>query len=89
VKGTPYKWLDIPALCRDLLTQNKVQDVHYFTARVKDAPDDPHRSVRQQTFLRAPSTLPGLYIHEGTFLAKAKEISACAWQPARSRRSSG
>jgi hypothetical protein len=43
--------------------------VHYCTAIVKDAPWDPHQSIRQQTFIRALETT-GVDVHYGSFLTK-------------------
>jgi hypothetical protein len=42
VKDTPYKWLDLQALCRVMLPQNTVARIKYFTARVQTA----HRTSR-------------------------------------------
>jgi hypothetical protein len=33
LKGTPYKWLDLGALCQVLLPPNKIQRIRYFTPR--------------------------------------------------------
>jgi hypothetical protein len=47
VKGTPWKWLDFEAICGSLVRGLSVDQIHYFTARVKDRPDDPAQSQRQ------------------------------------------
>ena len=31
LKGSPYKWLDLYALCRHMLPANTIQFVEYFT----------------------------------------------------------
>jgi uncharacterized LabA/DUF88 family protein len=67
LKGTPYKWLDLSALCQRLLPDNEIHRIRFFTARVAARPNDPRRSERQQTYLRALRTVPNLTIHEGEF----------------------
>ena len=32
VKGSPYKWLDLGALCHHMLPNDTVQSIEYFTA---------------------------------------------------------
>ncbi len=48
VKGTPYKWLDIAALCRLLLPGDAVNRIRYLTARVQPEVRDPDKPTRQQ-----------------------------------------
>ena len=62
VKDTPYKWLNISALCRLLLPKNEIVKVKYFTALVSARPSDPDQPNRQQLFLRALQTIPELKI---------------------------
>ena len=68
VKGTPHKWLDLPAFFAACLPQNQIHRIRYFTALVKPRPSDLQQPVRQQTYLRALRTLPGLTVHLGLFL---------------------
>jgi uncharacterized LabA/DUF88 family protein len=68
VKGTPYKWLDLFALCSLLLPRDDILKVRYFTARVKPRPWDPGAPERQEIYLRALRTIPNLSIHLGHFL---------------------
>lgn len=68
LKGTPYKWLDIPRMCRTLLPTHNILKVKYYTARVSARPEDPLQPVRQQTLLRALLTLPEVEIIYGQFL---------------------
>ena len=70
VKGTPYKWLNLDALCRAYLDpgKNDIARIKYFTALVKSRPSDPDQHVRQQTYIRALSTLPNFEIIYGHFL---------------------
>jgi hypothetical protein len=81
VDGTPYKWLDIVALCRKLLPRNTIARVHYFTALVKDTPSDRTKSVRQQTFIRALETFPEITVTYGSFLANKKRMPLASGNP--------
>ena len=69
LKRTPYRWLNIRKLCELLLPNNTVNSIHYYTALVSARPSDPDQPVRQQTYLRALRTLPGVSVHLGHFLA--------------------
>lgn len=67
VKSTPYKWLDLSALCAKLFPRNQINRIRYFTAIVDARPPDLRQPVRQQTYLRALRTIPNLSVHFGTF----------------------
>lgn len=69
LKGTPYKWLDLLALCRAMIPQNTVTRIKYFTARVQARPDDLSQPFRQMVYLRALQTLPNLEIVFGHYLS--------------------
>ncbi len=34
VKNTPYRWLNLSALCRHMLPNDQIQSIKYFTAKV-------------------------------------------------------
>jgi hypothetical protein len=68
VKGTPYRWLDISAMCQLLLPRDQILQIKYFTARVKPRPHDPDQPARQEAYLRALGTIPNLTIVFGSFL---------------------
>lgn len=68
LRGSPYRWLDLGALCRVLLPNDDINRIRYFTARVTSRPDDPGKSQRQDVYLRALQTVPGLTIHLGHYL---------------------
>ncbi len=68
IKDTPYRWLDIAALCRLLLPRDDVHRIKYFTALVDPRPNNPDQRARQETFLRALRTIPNLSIYFGFFL---------------------
>ena len=38
VKGTPYRWLDIAAMCRLLLPHDQINQIKYFTALINPRP---------------------------------------------------
>jgi uncharacterized LabA/DUF88 family protein len=67
LKGSPYKWLDLEALCRHLLPKDSINRIRYFTARVSARPGDPQLPIRQETYLRALATLPTVSVHLGVF----------------------
>jgi hypothetical protein len=33
VKGTPYRWLDLSALCHHMLPNDDIRAIKYFTAK--------------------------------------------------------
>jgi hypothetical protein len=66
VKGTPYKWLNIRRICELAFPRNSINEIHYCTAIVTDAPWDPDQSTRQLTFIRALETT-GVQVHYGSF----------------------
>lgn len=70
VRNTPYKWLNLEALCRTLLRPaDNLKAIKYYTALVKPRPNDPRAQIRQQIYIRALKTLPMLSIYYGHFLA--------------------
>lgn len=73
VKGTPYKWLDIRKMCELAFPRNQIEEVHYCTAIVKDAPWDAQQSLRQLTFIRALETT-GVEVHRGSFISHTKRL---------------
>lgn len=84
LKGTPYKWLNVHALCVALLPKNKIDLVRYFTAKVSARPNDPDQPMRQQTYFRALATVPQISIHLGHFLTHEVSMpDAQAWYSGR------
>jgi uncharacterized LabA/DUF88 family protein len=69
LKGTPYRWLDLGTLCTRLLPKDPINRIRYFTATVSARPDNPDAPQRQQVYLRALETVPGLSIHYGHYLS--------------------
>ena len=72
VKHTPFKWLDLHKLAETLFPDDEIHRISYFTALVKPRPNDPHQTERQDAYLRALATLPGLEIHYGEFRERIK-----------------
>ncbi len=85
VKETPYKWLDLEALCRRLLPGDNIAKIRYFTARVDAREDDPQRPDRQDAYLRALAALPLMEIHYGHFVTRAVRLPLAKPQPRESR----
>lgn len=74
LKGTPYRWLNVDAMCRSMLPQDEVVGIRYCTARVSARPGDPSKPQRQEVFLRALRTIPGLTIHFGQFRTRSVRL---------------
>ncbi|MFO8101384.1 MAG: NYN domain-containing protein [Dehalococcoidia bacterium] len=72
VKDTPYKWLDLAMVCQHLLPSHTVNRIRYFTALVQARPNDTQAPQRQQVYLRALRTIPGLTITYGQFRPRLK-----------------
>jgi hypothetical protein len=69
LKGTPYRWLDLDAFCRQLLPHDRIHRIRYFTAMVSGRSADPRQPQRQQIYLRALRTIPHLSVHLGHYLS--------------------
>lgn len=82
LRGTPYKWINLEALCDQLLPKNTVEKIYYFTAKVDARPEDPDQPVRQQAFLNALQTLPRVEVHLGNFLSSVVAQPAVETNPA-------
>jgi len=75
IKKTPYKWLDLCALCKKLLPSSNINSIKYFTAHIKGWPHDPSAPTRQQIYLRALRTISNLEIHDyGHFVSRPRLI---------------
>ncbi len=69
LKGTPYRWPDLSALCdRMLRDDSEVVAIKYFTAKVSPRAGNPHQAQRQQAYIRALDTIPNLSVHAATSL---------------------
>ena len=74
LKGSPYRWLDLRALCQGLLRGHEIHRIRYFTAKVSARPSDPTQPARQDAYLRALQTLPEITIHYGHYLSGIKRL---------------
>ena len=68
LKRSPYKWLNLDALCKRILPDNEVVKIKYCTARVAPRPGNANVHVRQEAYLRALQTLSNVEIIYGAFL---------------------
>lgn len=66
LRKTQLKWLNIQALVEQMLPGFNVVRVNYYTARIRSR-EDPGKSLRQETYLRALRTLPKVEIVLGLF----------------------
>ena len=71
LEGTPWKWLDLPALFAKVLQpHHDIPTVKYFTARVSGTPADPSKPQRQDVYLRALRRYrPEVEVYFGHFLS--------------------
>jgi uncharacterized LabA/DUF88 family protein len=83
VRGSPYKWLDLAALCHRMLPNDTVQSIEYFTAIVSARRHDPGLPVRQQVYLRALRTIPNISICYGHFLTHSVRMVLTGSNPAK------
>lgn len=74
LKGTPYRWLDLEALFRNVFPNNQIVGIRYFTARVTAQAGNPDQPLRQQLYLRALATLRLVSIIEGHYLSKTRRL---------------
>ena len=72
LKDTPFRWLNLRKLAETLFPQDAINRVCYFTARLDARPDNPAQPQRQQAYLRALATLPGLDAYYGVFRSGVK-----------------
>lgn len=83
VKGSPYKWLDLAALCHRMVPNDTIQSIEYFTAIVSARPYDLDLPVRQQVYLRALSTISNLTISYGHFLTHSCHMALTGSKPVK------
>jgi len=75
LRNTPYKWLDLKTLFRNLLgPQHDILAINYYTAIVSGK-DDPNQPIRQKTFIRAiEKHIPELTVYYGHFLINRIDV---------------
>jgi hypothetical protein len=74
LRNPAYKWLDVLALSRALFSDDNVQQVNYYTARIKPSKLDARKHVRQQIYFRALTTLPGVQLHYGNYVQNCAKM---------------
>ena len=86
LRGTPWKWLDLPALFAKVLQpRHDILKVKYFTARVSGTASDPSKPQRQDVYLRALRRYrPEVEVYFGHFLTH--RVRAALAQPVGDRR---
>lgn len=85
LRGTSWKWLDLPAFCsRTLGPQNQILAVKYYTATVRPTPRDPDANRRQEAYHRAlRAHCPTVEFHFGHFLRHQVTMENANPPPAR------
>jgi len=81
VKGSPYRWLDLAALCHRMLPGDDIVAIKYFTATVSARAHDPQKPNRQQAYLRALRTIPNISIIFGHFLTHSVRMVLTGTNP--------
>lgn len=66
LKGSTHKWLDVRRLSETLFPNDQIKDIYYFTSRLRTVGGNGGRRQRQDFYLRAIETLPGVKIVYGT-----------------------
>jgi NYN domain len=83
LKRTPYKWLDLGALCKTMLPNDRVIAINYYTARISARPGNPSGPTDQQIYLRALRTVPNLSITYGHFLTHSVSMRLTGVTPSK------
>lgn len=76
LKNDPgLRWLDVSKLSQLLLAKGfELGRIRYFTALVKGRANNPKQRQRQDIYIRALQTIPGLTPHFGSFQSKPKNM---------------
>ena len=74
LKGTRFKWLDLAAMCHRLLPGRDINRIRFFSARITPLPHNSDAPDRQDAYLRALGTLPGLSVHLGRFTSRPTNL---------------
>ena len=72
LRGRPYKWLDLRQLAEALFPDDEINRICYCTARLESNFGDHGPRQRQNLYLRALRTLPGVDVITGTFRSRTK-----------------
>ena len=73
-----YYWLDLCRLATGLLKPGQaLEEVHYFTSRIRSDGLNSEDMQRQTVYLEALATRPGIRIHLGHYLEKPRSCRRC------------
>ena len=67
LRNTPYRWLDLNLLAKNLFPRDEIVIIRYFTAPIHRRNDVSRSHSRQALYLRALRTLASVEIHLGHF----------------------
>lgn len=67
-----YKWLDLAAFARNLMPNDTIGCIKFFTASIIPRPTDPLQHIRQQAYWRALRTKNDIEIIAGLFKPRYK-----------------
>ncbi|MFM2234404.1 MAG: hypothetical protein RL296_63 [Actinomycetota bacterium] len=67
LRNTPYRWLDLELLSKNLFPRDEIVIIRYFTAPINRRNDISKSHSRQALYLRALRTLNSVKIHLGHF----------------------
>ena len=77
LKKTPYKWLNVESLVKNILPSHcSIVGIKYFTARISPVTGNINAPLRQSLYLRALKTLKNVEIEEGHFLTHVARVPA-------------
>jgi hypothetical protein len=73
-----YYWLNVKALCENFAKppRCRLEGVKYFTSRIKGGPS---KAARQDAFIRALKTVPGIEIKWGKYGTKGYKCKKCQY----------
>ncbi len=78
IKDSQFKWLNLSKLsqrlCRAVFDEYEINQIRYFTAKIKSPPWDKNKHLRQKQYIRALKTIPNLRIHYGYFKISYPEM---------------
>lgn len=83
LKDSHFKWLDLKALFTHILKpHHQITAINYFTARVRQIPDNISAPQKQQAYIRALETyIPEMNVHYGHFLQNTVRMAKASPPP--------
>lgn len=73
-----HKWLDLSAFAQNLMPNDSIGRIKFFTASIIPRPTDPSQHLRQQAYWRALRTKNDIEIIEGLFKPRPKWLPLMA-----------